>query len=64
MKKDRIKGLGEVTSTLLKAGGQLKITLDIDERASEDLKHRIDCAGVSSFYLGKKGLAYVSEIRL
>jgi len=30
----------------------------------DDVEHMIDCAGVSSFYLGKKGLAYVSNIYL
>lgn len=49
---------------LTKANGQLEITLDIDTDQATELKQMIDNAGVSSFYLGKKGLAYVSEIRL
>lgn len=31
---------------------------------TKDLAKRIECAGVSSFYLGKKGLAYVEDIRI
>lgn len=49
---------------LTKASGQLEITLDIDIAKAKELKQMIDNAGVSSFYLGKKGLAYVSDIRL
>ncbi|MDK4685588.1 type I-Fv CRISPR-associated protein Cas5fv [Kingella negevensis] len=49
---------------LTKANGQLEITLDIDTKRAEELKQLIDNAGVSSFYLGKKGLAYVVDIRL
>lgn len=49
---------------LTKASGQLEITLDIDDAKAKELKRMIDDAGVSSFYLGKKGLAYVSDIRL
>lgn len=48
---------------LTKADGQLEINLDIDLEKSKELKNMIESAGVSSFYLGKKGLAYVSEIR-
>ena len=49
---------------LTKASGQLEIILDIDVAKAKELKQMIDNAGVSSFYLGKKGLAYVSDIRL
>lgn len=49
---------------LTKASGTLEITLDIDLPKAMELKQMIDNAGVSSFYLGKKGLAYVSDIRL
>lgn len=47
---------------LTKASGQLEITLDLDFAKAKELKQMIDDAGVSSFYLGKKGLAYVSDI--
>ncbi len=38
----------------------INVKLPIDTR---DLVRRIEYAGVSSFYLGKKGLAYVEDIR-
>ena len=47
---------------LTKANGQLEIILDMDFEKAKELKQMIDNAGVSSFYLGKKGLAYVSDI--
>ncbi len=49
---------------LTKASGEIEITLNIDREKSEDLLKKIKQASVSSFYLGKKGLAYVSDIRL
>lgn len=64
IKKEKIKGLGEVTSTLTKASGQLYITLNVDREKGMEIKQMIENAGVSSFYLGKKGLAYVSSIRV
>ena len=60
----KIKGIGEVTSLMEKAGGILNIDLDIDREAALDFRDKIENAGVSSFYLGKKGLAYVSNIRV
>lgn len=45
-----------------KEDGILDIFLDISEDEARDLKRRIDAVGVSSFQLGKKGLAYVKEI--
>jgi hypothetical protein len=41
----------------------LEINLNIDRARAEQIKQQIENAGVSSFYLGKKGLAYVSDIR-
>ncbi|EGR08562.1 hypothetical protein VCHE48_1890 [Vibrio cholerae HE48] len=64
LKKEMIKGQGEVTSMLTKASGQLEITIDVDRDKAQEIKTLIENAGVSSFYLGKKGLAYVSSIRL
>jgi hypothetical protein len=61
--KEKIKGEGERISMLTKASGQLTITLDIPREQGIRLKEMIECAGVSSFYLGKKGLAFVSSIR-
>jgi hypothetical protein len=64
VRKERIKGVGEVTSLMEKAGGTLNIELEIDRETAKDLCEKIENAGVSSFYLGKKGLAYVSDIRI
>lgn len=64
IRKEKIKGIGEVTSLMEKAGGTLKIDIAIEREAALDFKDKIENAGVSSFYLGKKGLAYVSDIRV
>jgi hypothetical protein len=64
IKKEKIKGLGEVTSMLTKANGQLKITINVDKQKANEIKQMIEDAGVSAFYLGKKGLAYVTSIRI
>ena len=53
----------EGVSLLTKANGTLDIILDIPEAKAQQLKVMIEAAGVSSFYLGKKGLAYVDVIR-
>lgn len=44
---------------LIKANGTLEIQLNLTPEQADDLKQKIKDAGVSSFYLGKKGLAYV-----
>jgi len=62
--KEKRKGEGEVTSVLTKANGTLEISLNISKEKSSELKNMIEAAGVSSFYLGKKGLAYVEDIRI
>ncbi|MDU0355786.1 type I-Fv CRISPR-associated protein Cas5fv [Paraglaciecola aquimarina] len=64
IRKERIKGIGEVTSLMEKAGGTLNINISIDRKLGKELLEMIENAGVSSFYLGKKGLAYVSDIRV
>ena len=51
-------------SMLMKASGVLEIALDITKEQSNQLKEMIENAGVSSFYLGKKGLAYVESIKI
>ncbi|WP_151778599.1 type I-Fv CRISPR-associated protein Cas5fv [Acinetobacter brisouii] len=61
--KEKKKGEGEVVSILTKASGQLIINLNISKDQARDLEEKIENAGVSSFYLGKKGLAYVTDIR-
>lgn len=60
--KQKVKGIGEVTSMLTKASGTLEIELDIPQSQAQALKEMIENAGVSSFYLGKKGLAYLEKI--
>ncbi|MEG1032183.1 MAG: type I-Fv CRISPR-associated protein Cas5fv [Acinetobacter sp.] len=61
--KQKKKGEGEIVSILTKASGQLEINLNISKEQARDLENKIENAGVSSFYLGKKGLAYVTDIR-
>lgn len=61
IRKERIKGVGEVISLMSKASGQLEISLDISRDKAKEIKLMIENAGVSSFYLGKKGLAYISQ---
>ena len=59
------KKFSEPTKMLTKANkGQLEIHLDIPREQALDLEEKIENAGVSSFYLGKKGLAYVTAIRV
>lgn len=64
MLKKRIKGIGEVTSLMTKANGKLEIEIQIERTQAKEIESMITNAGVSSFYLGKKGLAYVSNIRV
>ncbi len=45
-----------------KSNGQLIISIDCDYEQAKEIKEMITYAGVSSFYLGKKGLAYVKKI--
>ena len=45
---------------LTKASGKLEIHIDVDRDKANEIKSLIENAGVSSFYLGKKGLAYVT----
>lgn len=47
-----------------KEDGVLEIFIDISEEEANELKNRINLVGVSSFQLGKKGLAYVKEINI
>ena len=59
---ERRKGEGEIRSILTKASGTLEIEIDIPKEKAQQLNEMIEAAGVSSFYLGKKGLAYVEEV--
>lgn len=59
------KKVSEPTKMLTKANnGRLEIHLNISREQAKDLEEKIENAGVSSFYLGKKGLAYVTDIRV
>lgn len=49
---------------LSKSTGVLNIKIDCDIKTAEKIKEIIDNSGVSSFYLGKKGLAYTHKIIL
>jgi len=62
IREEFIKGEGKIKQMLKKASGQLEITLDISREKAREIEAMIENAGVSSFYLGKKGLAYVSYI--
>jgi hypothetical protein len=64
MREEFVKGEGKTTHLLTKANGKLVINLDLEREKAKKLKRDIECAGVSSFYLGKKGLAFVSDIRI
>lgn len=64
VREEFVKGEGKVNRLLTKASGKLEISLDIPKAKGREIKELIDNAGVSSFYLGKKGLAYVSKIRV
>ncbi|PCI53584.1 MAG: hypothetical protein COB36_12160 [Alphaproteobacteria bacterium] len=64
MREEFVKGIGKTTHLLTKASGKLVVNIDIEGKQAEQLQLDIECAGVSSFYLGKKGLAYVSDIRV
>ncbi len=57
-----ITGEGKVKHLMTKASGKLEIEIDVDKNKAKEIESMINCAGVSSFYLGKKGLAYVSDI--
>jgi hypothetical protein len=49
---------------LRKESGKLNINLEIENNKAEEIKNMINSAGVSSFYLGKKGLAFVDSIEI
>ena len=63
VREEFVKGEGRTKRILKKAGGRLEIKIPMKRDQSKVLLAMIDNAGVSSFYLGKKGLAYVSGIK-
>ncbi len=64
MREDFVKGEGKSKQLLKKVSGQLQIDIDIDRPLAYTLYNMIENAGVSSFYMGKKGLAYLTDIRV
>lgn len=62
IRKRLVAGEGSITDMLDKASGVLEIDLDLPEDKANELQELIDNAGVSAFYVGKKGLAYVDSI--
>lgn len=63
-REEYVKGEGKVMYLLTKASGSLEVNIDIERDQAKKLLQDIENAGVSSFYLGKKGLAYISDIRV
>lgn len=63
-KKDNNKKNQDVYAKkmLNKENGRLIINIDCSREDGKYIKELIENAGVSSFYIGKKGLAYVEEI--
>jgi hypothetical protein len=54
-----VEGKGKTRNLMTKASGVLEIVIDISRDKAEEIRLMIKDAGVSSFYLGKKGLAFV-----
>ncbi|CAC9644373.1 FIG00921294: hypothetical protein [uncultured Gammaproteobacteria bacterium] len=59
-----VKGEGKNKNLMTKANGNLDIILDIPKDKAKEIRTMINNAGVSSFYLGKKGLAFVNDINI
>jgi len=64
IREEFIKGEGKIKHLMTKASGKLEIEVDVDKEQGREIYELIENAGVSSFYLGKKGLAYVTKIRV
>ncbi|HHC7130303.1 TPA: type I-Fv CRISPR-associated protein Cas5fv [Vibrio parahaemolyticus] len=64
IREEFVKGVGKTKQLMTKASGTLEIEINIPLDKAKELSQLINNAGVSSFYLGKKGLAYVSKIRI
>ncbi len=62
VREEFVQGEGKSKLLMTKASGQLEINIAIDRDKAKEIKNMIENAGVSSFYLGKKGLAYVTNI--
>jgi hypothetical protein len=62
MRQEFVEGIGRTNLLMTKASGILEININVDREKAKEIKNMIDNAGVSSFYLGKKGLAYITDI--
>jgi len=62
MRQEFVEGIGRTNLLMTKASGTLEININVDREKAKEIKKMIDNAGVSSFYLGKKGLAYITNI--
>ena len=61
-REEFVEGIGRTNLLMTKASGTLEININVDREKAKEIKKMIDNAGVSSFYLGKKGLAYITDI--
>lgn len=59
-----VKGVGKVRDMLKKQSGSLTILLQVDDEKAHEVMTLIRNAGVMSFPLGKKGLAYVDKMKV
>ena len=57
-----IKGQGSIQHRMKKSGGKLSINIPCEYNKAVVIATQIKNAGVNSFYVGKKGLAYVEDI--
>lgn len=55
---------GDFSIGITKEDGTLEIYIDVSEEEAIELKERIDMVAVSTFQMGKKGLAYIKRIDL
>lgn len=54
----------KINKNLNKKNGILEINIDCNEEEGYKIQELIENAGVSSFYIGKKGLAYITKIEV
>lgn len=59
-----VKGIGKTREMLTKTSGSVLITLDVADEQANEIMTLISNAGVMSFTLGKKGLAYLDKIKV
>lgn len=62
--ENRIKDKGLVRKKLTTANGTVSVHLPISNDKASELVNLIRCAGVGPFKLGKKGLAYIQDMRI